>query len=112
MLKNYPPYLFHCEAGMDRTGFFAILLEAFMDAGLEVIAKDYMLSYVDDDEYSDVDREVGSEFVLHTFTKIAGRPVWAYDDLQRIAEKYLAERVGLKPNELIDLKKKLIQECS
>ncbi|MDR0998655.1 MAG: tyrosine-protein phosphatase [Treponema sp.] len=29
-MEHEPPYLIHCEAGIDRTGFLSMLLEAFI----------------------------------------------------------------------------------
>jgi protein tyrosine/serine phosphatase len=46
MLSHPAPYYLHCNEGKDRTGFFAILLEALMGAKQEEITADYMLSYV------------------------------------------------------------------
>jgi hypothetical protein len=46
MLSHPAPYYLHCNEGKDRTGFFAILLEALMGAKTEEITADYMLSYV------------------------------------------------------------------
>jgi protein tyrosine/serine phosphatase len=30
MNNHEPPYLIHCEAGIDRTGFLSAILESFM----------------------------------------------------------------------------------
>ena len=107
MIKHNPPYLIHCEVGIDRTGFFAILLEAFMKAKFDDMAKDYMLSFVSDNNYSDDDRREGSIFALDFFSNINGGSIDTGDDLQGIAVKYLAEKAGLSNNELSLLKDKL-----
>ena len=106
MIKNEPPYLIHCEVGIDRTGFFAFLLESFMKAGIDEMGKDYMLSYVNADEYSDTDQRLGSEFVLNLLTKINGGQVSAEDDFYIIASNYLTKFVGLKKKELSILRDK------
>ena len=107
MLKSGPPYLIHCQIGIDRTGFFAILLESFMKAGIEEMAKDYMLSYVNLNEYSEIDREIGSEFVINTLAKISDKHIQPNEDYQGIAWKYLNKKVKLTENELLELEKKL-----
>ena len=107
MIKHNPPYLIHCEMGIDRTGFFAILLESFMQAEFDDMAKDYMLSFVDDNNYSEEDCRNGSIFALDFFSNINGGPVKIGDDLQGITVKYLTEKAGLSNKELLLLKDKL-----
>jgi len=38
------PWLIHCYAGIDRTGFVSIVLEALMGASVDEIAADYLAS--------------------------------------------------------------------
>lgn len=45
MLSHSGPYLIHCFAGIDRTGFVAAVLEAAMGAGIEEIYHDYLASF-------------------------------------------------------------------
>jgi hypothetical protein len=108
ILGHYPPFLIHCEAGIDRTGFFTILLGTFMDAKIDEIAKDYMLSFVSDDMYSENDRKNGIAFIYGLFSKISDRLVNAGDDLQNIISDYLLKKVRLNSNELLELRNKLI----
>jgi protein-tyrosine phosphatase len=107
MAEREPPYLIHCEAGIDRTGFLSIILEAFMGASLADIAKDYMLSTVDGGEYSPKDCKNSSIFVIDTFSRITGEPVQAQDDLRALAAVYLTEQIELGTGELAILAKKL-----
>jgi hypothetical protein len=107
MADHDPPYLIHCEAGIDRTGFLSIVLEAFMGASLTDIAKDYMMSIVDGGRCSTNDEESGLIFVLNTFSRITGELVRAQDDLQALAAKYLTEQIELGVDELAVLAKKL-----
>jgi protein tyrosine/serine phosphatase len=45
--EHGPPYLLHCEAGIDRTGFLSINAFGIVyGAKFDDIAKDYMLSFV------------------------------------------------------------------
>jgi protein tyrosine phosphatase len=104
MTEHEPPYLIHCEAGVDRTGFLSMILESFMGAEFDDIAKDYMLSFVDDSEYSLNDYKNGSGFIINTFSKIKGEIINAHENLQRLSTKYLLEDVKLSSSELQMLK--------
>ena len=46
MLNNETPFVFHCSAGKDRTGFAAYLILKTLDVPDETILHDYMLSNV------------------------------------------------------------------
>ena len=107
MIEREPPYLIHCEAGMDRTGMLAILLESFMGANFDDMAKDYMLSFVDESEYSKNDYRNGAMYALNLFSQINGALINPGDDLRRLSSKYLIEKIGLDDNELAALKNKL-----
>jgi protein tyrosine/serine phosphatase len=107
MTDREPPYLIHCEAGMDRTGFLAIILEAFMGAKFDDIAKDYMLSFVNNNEYSADDSKNGSFFIRSLFSNIKGEPIDDEEDLQKLAIKFLSEYIGLNNGELKKLENKL-----
>jgi protein tyrosine/serine phosphatase len=100
MVTHDPPYMIHCEAGIDRTGFFSILLESFMGAEFNDIVKDYMLSFVDNGEYSENDYRNGSVFITSLFTKIKGELTYPGEDLPNLSRKYLAEKIGLNDSEL------------
>jgi protein tyrosine/serine phosphatase len=100
ILKHEPPYLIHCEAGIDRTGFLSMLLESFMGIKFDDIVKDYMLSFVDDSEYSLNDYKNGSNFITNTFSKTKDEPIDTNEKLQRLATKYLLEKIKLSSGEL------------
>jgi protein tyrosine/serine phosphatase len=108
MINRDPPYLIHCEAGIDRTGFLAIILESFMGAELNTIAKDYMLSFVDSSEYSHDDHRNGTIFIMNLFAKIKGELIDDDEDLQSLSAKYLAEYIGMDSGELKKLENKLM----
>ena len=107
LIEHEPPYLIHCEAGMDRTGFLSILLEAFMGAKFDDIVKDYMLSFVEDYKYSIKDYKTGSVFVRNLFSEIKRSIVSSNDDLQYLSSKYLTEKAGLGEKELMLIKDRL-----
>jgi hypothetical protein len=104
MCEHDPPYLIHCEAGIDRTGFFALIIEALMGLKIDGIIKDYMLSFLDDNEYS-LNYKTRSIYVMNVFSEIKGGLIDRNEDLQALSIKYLREKVGLNDdgiNSLID----------
>jgi hypothetical protein len=107
MTEHAPPYLIHCEAGIDRTGFLSIILEAFMGSPLEDIARDYMLSFVDTGEYSANDSKNGRTFVVNLFSGINAGSLGANADLRILAANYLEKKIGLKGDEIKGLADKL-----
>jgi protein tyrosine/serine phosphatase len=109
MQDNEPPYLIHCEAGIDRTGFLAIILEALIGAKFDDIAKDYMLSFVDNSEYSADDHRNGSIFISRLFEQIKGEPISDSEDLQSLSVKFLTDvkYIGLGSGELKRLESRL-----
>jgi len=111
MLKHEPPYLIHCEAGIDRTGFFSIILEAFMEAAFSDIVKDYMLSFVGINEYSPTDYKTGETFTINLFSNLKGEPVKTNENIQALSEKYLLEKIKLNDRQLSTLKNKLMERC-
>ena len=48
MLANKGPYLIHCFAGVDRTGFVIAVLAGLMEGSFKEILDDYLLSFEDD----------------------------------------------------------------
>jgi protein tyrosine/serine phosphatase len=83
MIEHDSPYLIHCEAGIDRTGFLSIILESFMGVGFNDIVKDYMLSFVENDEFSENDYKNGALFITNIFTKIKCNLINSDDNLKK-----------------------------
>jgi protein tyrosine/serine phosphatase len=110
MLEHEPPYLMHCETGTARTGFLSIMLEAFMEAKFDDMVKDYMLSYVDGDEYSKNDYDNGTKVIKNLFGTIKGGLINTDDDLRCLSEKYFIETVKLTDEELMKLRKKIMNK--
>jgi protein tyrosine/serine phosphatase len=110
IINREPPYLLHCEAGIDRTGFLSILLESFMGAESDDIVKDYMLSFVEDSDYSLEDYKDGSIFITNLFSKIKGDIIKTDENLQYLFTKYLWEKIRLNAGEIQMLADKLINK--
>jgi hypothetical protein len=110
IIEHEPPYLIHCEAGVDRTGFLSIILESFMETKFDDIVKDYMLSFVDDSEYCLNDYKNGSNIVMDIFSTIKGEPIGINDDLHYLSIKYLLDEVKLSSNAMEMLANRLMTE--
>jgi hypothetical protein len=108
IINHDPPYLIHCEAGIDRTGFLSAILESFMGAKFNDIAKDYMLSYVNSSEYSSNDHRNGSTYIKNLFANIKGQLIDDDENLQTLSEKYFTEYTGIDSGELKMLGNKLM----
>ena len=48
MISHRGPYLIHCFAGIDRTGFVLALLEVLMGASLKEITNNYLSAFTFD----------------------------------------------------------------
>ena len=107
MIDHEPPYLIHCIAGIDRTGFLSVLIESFMGAKYDDMVKDYVLSYVNNSDYSHNDHKNGSIFLDNLFSKMKGNLFNSNDEPQLLAIKYLKEKVKINDNTLLVLEKKL-----
>jgi protein tyrosine/serine phosphatase len=109
MSSHNPPYLIHGIEGRERTGFFVALLEALMGASAEEIKADYMLSYVNMYKISPEEERyaVISYLAEDILQKISGGKDPSHTDLQKDAERYILENIGISQDELEALKQKL-----
>ncbi|MDR3200139.1 MAG: tyrosine-protein phosphatase [Spirochaetales bacterium] len=111
MLSHRGPYLIHCFAGLDRTGFLSAVLEALMGAALDEIYADY-LSSCGKGFCSFFSYGYGDENQLHIkdqLIKMNKEREITDDTIQAAAERYLLEDVGLPAESLAGLKKILGQ---
>jgi hypothetical protein len=110
MLDRPGPYLIHCYAGVDRTGFVAIVLEVLMGAALCEIIDDYLKSLFDEDLLAPHDSpqyKADSAVVHEILTKMNnGKPV-TEENARDAAEHYLITKAALTPPELDLLKERL-----
>ncbi|GHT69818.1 hypothetical protein FACS1894110_20050 [Spirochaetia bacterium] len=105
MLTHDGPYLVHCHAGIDRTGFVCAVLGALMGADLSDIVGDYLASYNDDDLIADYPEF--SEGIVEDFRKMNGGEEVNNTNLQSVVEDYLKNKVQLTGEEIAELKEKL-----
>ena len=109
IINTEGPWLIHCHAGVDRTGFVSIVLESLMGATLDDIINDYLQSFnsiFDSDIYGRVNK--GDSHVVMQILSAMGDYLPINDqNLQAIAEYYLLTAVKLSAAEIELLKRKL-----
>ncbi|WP_157784199.1 tyrosine-protein phosphatase [Treponema primitia] len=108
MVEKNPPYLFHCEAGIDRTGFVSMVLEILLGAHFNEIVKGYMLSFVTNSEYSENDFKQGAMYIKNMMSRIKGEAIIPGEDFSLIIHDYLINKLGLNHEDIIKLKNVLI----
>lgn len=122
MINNNPPYMFHCNEGKDRAGFFAMVLEGLAGASVKEILNDYMVTY---ENYYKIKKDSEEYLAIRKIT--AERMLWllanpvAYEHLigvewddntlegidpQKAAIEYLKDS-GLSDKEIETLRKKI-----
>jgi hypothetical protein len=111
IINHKGPYLIHCMQGIDRTGFFVMLLEMLMGADKDEMAGDYMASFLDKpgfEKKSVYYKREYSHFINVLRTLNDGKSA-ATKNMSRIAEKYISENVGLIRSDLDRLKLTLLR---
>jgi protein tyrosine/serine phosphatase len=109
IINTEGPWLIHCHAGVDRTGFFSIVLETLMGAKLDDIINDYLESFnsgFDSSIYGEVKKE-DSLVVLQLISAMGNYMPVNDQNLQSIAEYYLLKTIKMSAAEIGLLKNKL-----
>jgi protein tyrosine/serine phosphatase len=109
IINTEGPWLIHCHAGVDRTGFVSMVLEAFMGATIDEIVNDYLLSFnsiFDSDIYGEVNTN-DSQVAMQLLSAISGSESIDDKNLQAITENYLRNVIRLSADEVGLLRKKL-----
>jgi hypothetical protein len=81
-----------------------------MGASFDDIVKDYMLSFVEESEYSLNDHKNGAEFIIDLFGKIKGETAHGNENLQCLSENYLLEKIKLSGDEAQLLANRLMDD--
>jgi len=111
LIAHNGPYLIHCNAGNDRTGFVAAIVEGLLGATIEEILYDYLLSYGKKfaDEKTELNINTG-KVILGQLNTILDGKINDKDNFQKNIEKYFLEEIGLSVKELDMLKEKLTKK--
>jgi len=103
------PWLIHCHAGVDRTGFVSIVLEALMGATLDDIINDYLKSFnsIFESEIYGQANQADSLVVMQILSAMGNSQTINDQNVQHIAETYLRNTIKLSADEVALLKAKL-----
>jgi protein tyrosine/serine phosphatase len=102
------PYLIHCNAGTDRTGFVVAIIEGLLGAEIDEILYDYLLSYGKDFADKKTELSLNTEkIIIGQLDTIINGKIKDKNNFQSNIEKYLLKEIGLSRKELELLKKKL-----
>lgn len=108
MIMNEPPYLIHCHAGIDRTGFVCMVIESFMGAKLDDVLNDYLLSFNSIFESSIYEANKADKLsAMNTLYAISDSGIITEENLQEVAESFLLNSIKLNNEEISQLKEKL-----
>jgi len=109
IINTEGPWLIHCHAGVDRTGFVSIVLEALMGAKLDDIVNDYLKSFnsIFDSSIYGEDNKKDANIVIQILSTMGNYMPINDQNLQSIAENYLISKVKLSAIEIGLLKSKL-----
>jgi len=109
IIRTDAPWLIHCHAGVDRTGFVSMVLEAFMGASLDDVVNDYLASFNSGFESSICDETQKADFstAMRILSAMSSSQTINEINLQSIAETYLRSTIGLSIEETELLKMKL-----
>jgi hypothetical protein len=104
MLWHDGPYLIHCFAGFDRTGFVCAVLAALMGATLQNIVDDYSISFGRKFISSIQNDNTEKPAILAQLKSMNNDVDITEENLQSAAERYLLNKVELSEEELCELK--------
>jgi protein tyrosine/serine phosphatase len=111
LIAHNGPYLIHCNAGNDRTGFVAAIIEGLLGATINEIVYDYLLSYgkkfADDKTELNMDT---SKVILRQLNTIVNGRINDADNFQSNIENYFLNEIGLSKKELELLKERLTKK--
>ena len=109
IINTEGPWLIHCHAGVDRTGFFSMVLESLMGASVKEIACDYLMSFnsIFDSSIYNINNKNDLMIVMQLLSVICGQELICDENLQHIAGNYLEHTIGLTVLEIESLKRKL-----
>ena len=105
MIKKQGPYLIHCFAGVDRTGFFSALLEALMGGSVEEICKNYLSAFnFDTSVSSKIEKYSKMKNFMKQLKKMFHGENIINNNIQTVTEQYLMDDIGLSNEEILKLK--------
>ena len=108
MINKHGPYLIHCFAGVDRTGFFSAMLEALMGGSIEEICNNYLSAFnFDKSILSNIEKNRKMKSFLEQLKKMWHGENIIKINIQAATEQYLKDDIGLSNEEISMLKSAL-----
>jgi len=111
LITHNGPYLIHCNAGTDRTGFVSAIIELLFGSSIDDVIYDYLLSF--GKEFADARNEelnfITGRNIYGQINAIINGKINDSDNLQKHIENYFFEKIGLTVEELEMLKEKLTE---
>ena len=113
MLHDGTPFVFHCTAGKDRTGFAAYLILKTLGVQDDCILEDYMLSNVyRSEENQAFTRQIpnipGLEELLCVKEEYLKTSIQAIEEQYGDFETYVKEEYGIRKNEIAILRERYL----
>jgi len=102
LITHNSPYLIHCNAGADRTGFISVVIELLFGANLNEVIYDYLLSYgkIIADAKDDGENYLAGRNIYGQINAVIKGKIEDSGNLQANIKKYFLEGIGLTPDEL------------
>ena len=106
LINHNGPYLIHCNAGIDRTGFVAAIIELLFGASIDEIIYDYLLSYGREfaDNMNDEINYITGRNIYGQINAVINGKIEDCKALQANIEKYFLNNIGLSKKQLKMLK--------
>ena len=110
IIRTEGPWLIHCHAGVDRTGFVSMVLESFMSASLNDVINDYLKSFnsIFESSIHHSTQKTDASTVMQILSVMSDSQTINEQNLQNIAEIYLRRKIGLLVEEIELLNNKLM----
>ncbi|MCL1993433.1 MAG: tyrosine-protein phosphatase [Spirochaetes bacterium] len=107
LIGHSGPYLVHCNAGVDRTGFVAAIVGLLFGANLDDVIYEYLLSYGENfaqARHLEL-RHITGRNIYGQINAVVDREIEDSKNLQANIEKYFLKGIGLSKERLEMLKK-------
>ena len=109
IIRTEGPWLIHCHAGVDRTGFVSMVLESFMGSALNDVINDYLKSFnsIFESSVYHSTQKTDASAAMQILSVMSDSQEINEQNLQNISEIYLRNKIGLSVEEIELLRMRL-----